>query len=92
MSTLIYTHRIPRAAHLKFLNMAAAAATMWEGTNGQPPALDLRLKLAELKVNGFVVLPGVFPIPLVDALRSAYLPLLEVGDYNARAVSSFLRS
>jgi hypothetical protein len=38
---------------------------------------DLDLKLAELKINGFVTFAGLIPGEKIDRIRAAFLPLLE---------------
>eukprot|EP01052_Picozoa_sp_SAG31_P009888 SAG31_NODE_530_length_14420_cov_4.259968_4_plen_161_part_00 len=41
------------------------------------PGYDLELKLAEMKINGFVVLPQVVPKAQIAAMHEAFLPLLD---------------
>ncbi|MBI1927836.1 phytanoyl-CoA dioxygenase family protein [Candidatus Poribacteria bacterium] len=38
---------------------------------------DLELKLAELKINGFVVFEDLIPVETIDRMYAAFLPLLE---------------
>ena len=40
-------------------------------------SVDYDLKLAEFKINGYVVLDNMIPTDTVDEIRSAFLPLLE---------------
>ncbi|MEM7124854.1 MAG: phytanoyl-CoA dioxygenase family protein [Chloroflexota bacterium] len=39
--------------------------------------VDLELKLAELRINGYVLFENLIPIEKVDRIREAFLPLLE---------------
>jgi ectoine hydroxylase-related dioxygenase (phytanoyl-CoA dioxygenase family) len=39
--------------------------------------IDLELKLAELKINGFCVLEQIVPVALIDACAAAFMPLLD---------------
>ena len=41
------------------------------------PDYDLDLKLAELKINGYVTFEDLIPVETVDRIREAFLPLLE---------------
>ena len=41
------------------------------------PEYDLDLKLAELKINGYVTFEGLIPVETIDRIREAFLPLLE---------------
>jgi ectoine hydroxylase-related dioxygenase (phytanoyl-CoA dioxygenase family) len=40
------------------------------------PPYDLNLKLAELKINGYVVFEGLIPVETIDRIYEAFLPLL----------------
>ena len=39
------------------------------------PDYDLDLKLAELKINGYVTFEDLIPVETVDRIREAFLPL-----------------
>ena len=39
--------------------------------------IDFDLKLAEYRINGYVVFEGMLPLETVDRLYAAFLPLLE---------------
>ena len=41
------------------------------------PDYDLDLKLAELKINGYVTFEDLIPVETIDRIREAFLPLLE---------------
>ena len=41
------------------------------------PDYDLDLKLAELKINGYVTFEDLIPVETVDRIREAFLPLLD---------------
>ena len=41
------------------------------------PNYDLDLKLAELKINGYVTFEDLIPVETIDRIREAFLPLLE---------------
>ena len=41
------------------------------------PKYDLDLKLAELKINGYVMFEDFIPVEKVDRIREAFMPLLE---------------
>ena len=41
------------------------------------PHYDLDLKLAELKINGYVTFEDLIPVETIDRIREAFLPLLE---------------
>ncbi len=41
------------------------------------PKYDLDLKLAELKINGYVMFEDFIPGEKVDRIREAFMPLLE---------------
>ena len=41
------------------------------------PDYDLDLKLAELKINGYVTFENLIPVETIDRIREAFLPLLE---------------
>ncbi len=41
------------------------------------PDYDLDLKIAELRINGFVTFEDLIPSEKIDAIREAFLPLLE---------------
>ena len=42
-----------------------------------PTQYDLDLKLAELRINGFVLLEDLIPVEKIDRIREAFLPYLE---------------
>ena len=54
--------------------MAAAAGTDHEAAGY---GFDLELKLAEMKINGFAVLPQIVPKSQIAAMHRAFLPLLD---------------
>jgi ectoine hydroxylase-related dioxygenase (phytanoyl-CoA dioxygenase family) len=41
------------------------------------PPYDIDLKIAELKINGYVVFEDIIPVETVDRLLAAFMPLLE---------------
>lgn len=42
-----------------------------------PPTYDMDLKLAELKINGFVTFEDLIPVEKIDRIREAFMPMLE---------------
>ena len=38
---------------------------------------DLDLKLAELRINGYVLFEDLIPVEKIDRIREAFLPYLE---------------
>ena len=41
---------------------------------------DIRQKLAEFKINGYVIFEDLLPAEKVDKLQAAFLPLLEMSE------------
>jgi ectoine hydroxylase-related dioxygenase (phytanoyl-CoA dioxygenase family) len=41
------------------------------------PTYDLDLKVAELRINGYVVFEDLIPVATIDRMREAFIPLLE---------------
>ena len=44
------------------------------------PEYDLDLKLAELKINGYVTFEDLIPVETIDRIREAFLPLSGRGE------------
>ncbi len=42
-----------------------------------PNQYDLDLKLAELRINGYVLFENLIPVEKIDRIREAFLPYLE---------------
>ena len=41
------------------------------------PSYDLDLKLAEMKINGYVIFEELFPVETIDRIRAAFMPVME---------------
>ena len=41
------------------------------------PSFDLDLKLAEMKINGYVIFEELFPVETIDRIRAAFMPVME---------------
>ena len=50
------------------------------------PSYDLDLKLAELKINGYVIFEELFPVETIDRIRAAFIPLMEQVRAKARGL------
>ena len=55
------------------------------------PSYDLHLKLAELKINGYVIFEELSPDATVDRIRAAFMPLIEQVREKPRGLDLELR-